>query len=73
MKRRVQRLKPRSGAELHKPERSAGAEASGLEHAARAGISPINPKPPVLAVTSKGSSGNEQPTPLAVVEKSDSG
>jgi hypothetical protein len=36
---------PRSGAELHKPERSGGAEASGLEHGARAGISPINSKP----------------------------
>jgi len=48
---------PRSGAELHKPERSGGAEASGLERGARAGISPINSKPPVLAAMTKGSSG----------------
>ena len=46
---KVARRAPRSGAELHKPERSGGAEASGLERDARAGISPINSKPSVLA------------------------
>jgi hypothetical protein len=52
IERRVQRLQPRSGAELHNPAKPfgvAGAEASGLERGARAGISPINSKPPVLA------------------------
>jgi hypothetical protein len=40
---------PRNGAELHKPKRSGGAEASDLERGARAGISPTNSKPLVLA------------------------
>jgi hypothetical protein len=53
------RQAPRSGAELQ--ERSD--EASGLEHGARAGISPINSKPPVLDSSSKGSLKNEKPTP----------
>jgi hypothetical protein len=57
------RQAPRSGAELQ--ERSD--EASGLEHVARAGISPINSKPPVLAALSKGSSENERPTSPAAV------
>jgi hypothetical protein len=39
-----------SGAELHKPGSSSGAEASGLERNARAGISPRSSKPLVLAV-----------------------
>jgi len=57
-KRRVQRLPqaPRSGAELQDPGLFLpGAEASGLERDARAGISPINSKPPVLAFLPKGS------------------
>ena len=71
-KRRVQRLPAghrASGAELHKPRVLRGAEASGLERDARAGISPINSKPPVLAVMSKGSSGNERPDTLDAVGK----
>jgi hypothetical protein len=49
---------PRSGAELHKPGSSQGAEASGLEPDARAGISPRNSKPLVLDFVSKGFSAN---------------
>jgi hypothetical protein len=53
---------PRSGAELHKPGFSPGAEASGLESDARAGIRPINSKPPVLASLSKDDREDERPT-----------
>jgi hypothetical protein len=65
-KRRVQRLPqaPRSGAELQ--ERSD--EASGLERGARAGISPINSKPPVLGCHDERiiekMSCNSEPSPV---------
>jgi len=51
----------------------ASAEASGLEHGARAGIRPIKSKPPVLASLSKGSSGNGWQPPRAAVARPKNG
>jgi hypothetical protein len=66
---------PLRGAELHKPRffLHRGAEASGLERDARAGISPINSKPPVLAFIFERIIRNERWTPRGAVAKPQKG
>src|SRR5580658_4482823 len=63
--RRVHRLPqaPRSGALLHTPRR--GTEASGLERDARAGISPHEMKPRVLAAVIERISGMSEQRSMA--------